>query len=183
MQFHPTNVAGAWIVEPHPHPDERGHFARTFCADEFRSRGCNPRFVQTSVSYNRRRGTVRGLHYQAPPAAEAKLVRCTRGAIQDVIVDLRPDSPTHLAHASVRLDPGGGCGLYVPPGCAHGFQSLEDDTDVDYMISERYAPELARGVRWDDPALGVEWPLPVTVIAPKDLAWPDLPRVSRPVPI
>ena len=152
MRFVETGLEGAFVVELDRHEDERGWFARTFDADEFRERGLNADVVQTSISRNHARGTLRGMHWQAPPAAEAKLVRATRGAVHDVIVDLRADSATYLEHFAVVLDAQAGTALYVPELFAHGFQALEDDTDVAYQISERFAPEHARGARHDDSA-------------------------------
>jgi dTDP-4-dehydrorhamnose 3,5-epimerase len=171
--FRETPLAGAWIVEPERHVDERGFFARTWCASEFARRGLSTRFVQGSVSYNPRRGTLRGLHYQLPPHADAKLVRCTRGAIYDVAVDLRPDSRTFRRHAAVVLDADNGLALYVPEGCAHGFQTLADDTEVLYQMSAFYAPDAGRGVRWDDPAFAIPWPEANRLINERDRHYPD----------
>jgi dTDP-4-dehydrorhamnose 3,5-epimerase len=165
--------------------DERGFFARTFCRREFEARGLNPRLAQCSVSFNRRKGTLRGMHFQRAPHREAKLVRCTAGAIYDAIIDLRPASPTFLRHAGVELTAENRRALYVPEGFAHGFQTLADGTEVFYQMSEPYAPQAAAGVRWDDAAFGVRWPLRVSVIAKRDEEYPDFrgaddPRV-RPV--
>jgi dTDP-4-dehydrorhamnose 3,5-epimerase len=171
--FRETAVAGVWIVEPEPRVDERGFFARTWCAEEFRAHGLNGELAQVSVSYNHRRGTLRGLHYQAAPHAEAKLVRCTRGAIWDVAVDLRPESPTFLRHAAVVLDADNRLALYVPEGCAHGFQTLADASEVLYQMSTAYVPPAARGVRWDDPAFAIPWPPAERIIAARDRAYPD----------
>jgi len=171
--FRETDLAGAWVLEPERFTDDRGFFARTFCRDELQAHGIDPSVAQCSVSYNHRKGTLRGLHFQIAPREEAKLVRCTRGAIFDAIVDVRPGSPTYGRHFAVVLSAEAGNQLYIPKGMAHGFQTLEDGTEIFYQISEMYAPELARGYRYDDPALGIPWPLPVTVIADKDL---DLPR-------
>ncbi|HYG63845.1 MAG TPA: dTDP-4-dehydrorhamnose 3,5-epimerase [Thermoanaerobaculia bacterium] len=173
MIFRETDLAGAWVLEPERFTDDRGFFARTFCRDELQAHGIDPSVAQCSVSYNHRKGTLRGLHFQIAPREEAKLVRCTRGAIFDAIVDVRPGSPTYGRHFAVVLSAEAGNQLYIPKGMAHGFQTLEDGTEIFYQISEMYAPELARGYRYDDPALGIPWPLPVTVIADKDL---DLPR-------
>ena len=173
MTFRPTAVEGAWIVKPERHADARGFFARTWCAGEFAHHGLEHRFVQASVSYNPRRGTLRGLHYQAAPHAEAKLVRCTRGAIHDVAVDLRPESPTFRRHTAVVLDADNRLALYIPEGCAHGFQTLVDDTEVLYQMSAFYAPEAARGVRWDDPAFAIPWPAAERIIADRDQRYPD----------
>jgi dTDP-4-dehydrorhamnose 3,5-epimerase len=173
MIFRETSVAGAWIVEPERQVDDRGFFARTWCATEFARHGLSPRLVQASVSYNYRRGTLRGLHYQVAPHAEAKLVRCIRGAIYDVAVDLRPESPTFRRHAAVVLDTNNRLALYVPEGCAHGFQTLADHTEVLYQRSAVYAPEAARGVRWDDPAFAISWPPADRIIAERDRRYPD----------
>ena len=171
--FTATAVSGAWLIDPERLADDRGFFARTFCADELAARGLDARVAQTSIAWNRERGTVRGMHWQAPPHAEAKLVRCTRGAIHDVIVDLRPDSPSYRRHVAVELSAENRRQLYVPPGCAHGYQTLADDTEVAYQMSEPFAPAAGRGARWDDPAFGIAWPLPVTVISDRDRAYPD----------
>jgi dTDP-4-dehydrorhamnose 3,5-epimerase len=174
VRFLPTVVAGAYVVEPERHLDERGFFARTWCAREFAERGLEPALSQCSVSYNHRRGTLRGLHYQAPPFAEVKLVRCTRGALYDVAVDLRPDSPTYRRWVGVELTADGGQALYVPRGVAHGFYALADATEAAYQISSPHEPAAARGVRWNDPLLGLAWPGPVAVVAPRDRDYPDL---------
>jgi dTDP-4-dehydrorhamnose 3,5-epimerase len=151
-------VAGALVVEPDRIEDERGFFARTFSSEEFAARGLDARVDQCSTSFNARAGTLRGLHYQEAPHGEAKLVRCTRGAIYDVALDLRPDSPSYLRWAGVELSADNGRALFIPEGCAHGFQSLLDTTEVLYQISTPYVPGAARGVRWDDPAFGIKWP-------------------------
>ena len=174
MKFISTKLAGAFIIEPEPHEDERGFFARTVCAREFGERGLVSNFVQSSVSFNRTKGTLRGLHYQLPPACEVKLARCTAGAIYDVIVDLRPDSPTYLQHISVELTSENRRALYVPEMFAQGFQTLKDDTEILYQISEFYTPETATGVRHNDPKLGIRWPLPIATITEKDAHWPLL---------
>jgi dTDP-4-dehydrorhamnose 3,5-epimerase len=158
MRFVETAIHGVVVVELEEHVDERGSFARTWCRDEMADAGLASELAQCSLSRNRLAGTLRGLHFQRPPHEEAKLVRCTRGAIFDVAVDLRADSPTRGEWVGVRLDPETGRALYVPEGCAHGFQTFVDDTDVAYMISTPYAPESAAGVRWDDPVLAIEWP-------------------------
>jgi dTDP-4-dehydrorhamnose 3,5-epimerase len=174
MIFTPTTLPGAYVIELQRHEDNRGSFARTFCAREFEEHGLVREFVQCSVSSNRLRGTVRGMHCQLPPACEVKLVRCTSGAIYDVIVDLRKDSATYLQHLGVELTAGNGRALYVPEMFAHGFQALENDTTVFYQISQFYAPATATGLRYNDPKLGIQWPLPVSVIGDKDLNWPLL---------
>ena len=147
---------------------------RIICSKDFAAHGLVGEFVQASISYNRSRGTVRGMHFQWPPSSEAKLVRCIRGAIIDVIVDMRPDSPTRLQHVAVELTAANRRSFYVPPYFAHGYQSLEDDTEVFYQVAGSYEPSAERGLRHDDPALGIEWPLPVSVISEKDAAWPLL---------
>ena len=158
MRFSETPVAGALVVEPEPIEDERGFFARTFSTEEFTARGLDARVDQCSISFNARAGTLRGMHYQEAPHGEAKLVRCTRGAIYDVALDLRPESPTYLRWAGVELSADTGRALYVPEGCAHGFQALVDATEVLYQIATPYVPAAARGVRWNDAAFGIEWP-------------------------
>lgn len=174
MRFAPTAVAGACVVEPERHADARGFFARTWCAEEFAQAGLDARLSQCSVAYNLRRGTLRGLHYQAPPWAEAKLVRCTRGAVFDVAVDLRPDSPTFRRFVGVELTADNGRALYIPRGCAHGMLTLADASEVFYQISAPHQPDAARGVRWSDPFFGIEWPGRVEVIAPRDRDYPDV---------
>ena len=179
MIFRETPLHGTWLLEPERIEDERGFFARTWCRRELEEHGLDATLAQCSVSYNHRRGTLRGLHFQAAPHEEIKLVRVTRGAIWDVIVDLRPESPTFKGHYSVVLSEEEGNQLYVPKGMAHGFLTLEDASEVCYQISEFYAPEAARGYRWDDPAFAIPWPEAVTVISEKDRnlpRWGDLPR-------
>ena len=176
MRFTETRVQGAFVIEPERFEDERGFFARTFCAKEFAERGLDPRISQGNVSYNERRGTLRGMHYQRPPHAEAKVVRCTRGAVHDVIVDLRPESPTYLAHFAIRLDEDNRMMLYVPEGCAHGYLTLADRTEVAYLMSQAYSPSHGAGVRYDDPVFGIEWPEPVRVILERDRTYPDFRR-------
>src|SRR5580700_10581881 len=165
MRFVATPLEGAWIVQLQPHQDCRGLFARTYCAQEFGEQGLVDHFVQCNTSWNARKGTVRGLHYQLPPSSEVKLVRCTAGALVDVIVDLRRDSPTYLQQIAVELTAGNRLALYIPGMFAHGFQTLEDGTEVFYQMSEFYAPKLSRGIRYNDPKLGVKWPLPVASIS------------------
>jgi dTDP-4-dehydrorhamnose 3,5-epimerase len=172
MIFRETPLPGAWVLEPERITDERGFFARTYCRRDFEARGLDPTIAQCSVSSNHRRGTLRGLHFQADPHAEVKLVRVTRGAVWDVIVDLRPGSPTFKRHFAVVLSAEVGNQLYIPKGMAHGFQTLEDSTEVFYQISAFYAPEAAWGYRWDDPAFAIPWPEPVTVISEKDRTLP-----------
>jgi dTDP-4-dehydrorhamnose 3,5-epimerase len=171
--FTETRLPGSFVIEPEPIADERGFFARTWCEREFRERGLNPALAQCNISYNRLAGTLRGLHYQADPHPEAKLVRCTMGAIHDVIVDLRPESATFRAWLAVELTAGNRSMLYVPEGFAHGFQTLVDDTEVAYQMSVPYVAELARGVRWDDPAFAIEWPAAESLtISDRDRSWP-----------
>jgi len=158
MVFTETKLKGAYVIEVEHHEDERGFFARTFCIDEFQNRGLNARLVQCSISFNKKRGTLRGMHWQSPPQAECKLVRVTRGAIYDVIIDLRPQSPTFKHHFAVELSAENRRELYVPEGFAHGFQTLDDDTEVFYQMSASYVPGLMHGVRWNDPAFGIKWP-------------------------
>jgi dTDP-4-dehydrorhamnose 3,5-epimerase len=171
MHFTKTNLAGAYIIEPQLHQDGRGLFTRTYCAREFREQGLMDAFVQCNTSWNARKGTVRGLHYQLPPSTEVKLVRCTAGALWDVIVDLRPDSPTYLQHVALELTASNRLALYIPEMFAHGFQALEDATEVFYQMSDFYAPKLAQGIRYDDPKIGIKWPLPTTSISEQDLRW------------
>ena len=168
MKFIETRLKGAFIIEPERLEDERGFFARTFCQKEFEAHGLNSKIVQCNISYNKRKGTLRGMHYQAAPMAEAKLVSCTRGAIYDVIIDLRPESPTYCQWIADELNTENRKMIYIPEGFAHGFQTLEDDTEVFYHMSEFYSPEHARGVRWDDSAFGIEWPLDMKMISEKD---------------
>ena len=164
---------GVVVIELERHEDERGFFARSFCADEFAAHGLSARVAQCNISFNRQRGTLRGLHFQRPPHAEAKLVRCTSGAIYDVAVDLRPASPTFCGHVGVEITARNRRMLYVPPGFAHGFQTLEDDSEVFYQMSEPFAAEAAGGVRWNDPAFAIAWPLDVQVISERDSSYPD----------
>jgi len=168
MIFRETPLPGAWLLEPERFEDERGFFARTYCREEFAARGLDPTVAQCSVSFNHRRGTLRGLHFQAPPHEEVKLVRVTRGAVWDVIVDLRAESRTFKQHFSIVLSAEKGNQLYIPKGMAHGFQTLEDATEVLYQISEPYTAQSARGYRWDDPAFAIPWPESVTVISERD---------------
>ena len=173
MIFAETVLPGAFVIDAEPSEDARGLFARTWCEREFRTRGLEARIVQCSTSFNKRKGTLRGLHYQVPPAAETKIVRCTRGSLFDVIVDLRPDSATFLAHIGVVLTSDNRRMVYVPGGFAHGFQTLEDDTEIFYQISEFCAPEHARGVRWDDPLFGIARPVDQRTIIERDRRYPD----------
>ena len=187
MKFTETWLAGAFLIEIEPRKDERGFFARTFCRREFEEHGLETNLVQCSISFNHLRGTLRGIHFQRPPFQEAKIVRCTAGAIFDVIIDLRADSPTFLKYFAVHLTARNHRALYVPKDFAHGFQTLEDETEVSYGMSEFYAPDSATGLRWNDPFFAIPWPLPVSVISPQDASYGDLqlpedPRLLRPTP-
>lgn len=173
MKFVELALAGAYRIDLEPHADERGLFARTFCAREFARAGLDPSVAQASISWNPRRGTLRGMHWQEATHPENKLVRCARGRIHDVIVDLRPGSPTHLRHLAIELSADEGTALYVPAGCAHGFLTLTDETLVHYQMSAFHAPAAVRGARFDDPAFGISWPEPVAVVSPRDRGWPD----------
>lgn len=173
MIFTPTPIPEAFALELDRHEDERGYFARIWCREEFATHGIDVQITQASLSHNRRAGTLRGLHFSRAPAREGKLVRCQRGRILDVIVDLRADRPTYLQHFTVELDDRSHRAIYIPPGVAHGFQTLVDDSEIIYMMTESYRPELAAGVRFDDPAFGIRWPLPVSVISDRDRDYPD----------
>ena len=180
MTLRETSIRGVWVVEPELLEDERGFFARTWDQEQFAEVGLNPRIAQASISYNRARGTLRGLHYQAAPHAEAKLVRCTAGRIYDVAVDLRPESPTFTAWVGVELSAENRHALYIAEGCAHGFLTLSDDVEIGYQISTRHVAEAARGVRFDDPAFGIQWPEEIIVINERDRTYPDFsPAVRR----
>jgi len=173
MIFTEMAVAGVWLVQPEPSTDFRGSFARTWCEREIAAAGLAARWVQSSTSYTRRKGTLRGLHFQRAPHEEVKLVRCTAGAIFDVVVDLRPESPTFKKHVAAELTAHGQQSLYIPKGCAHGYQALVDGVEVLYQMSEFYAPEHAAGVRWDDPAFGISWPDPSPILSDRDRCLPD----------
>lgn len=173
MRIEPTPIGGAHLVDIEPIEDERGFFARSHCRDTFRTWGLEPEFAQSSVSFNRHRGTLRGMHYQQAPHREVKLVRCTRGAVFDVIVDLRGDSPTFLRSVGVELSAGNHRAVYVPHGVAHGFVSLTDDAEVLYQISVPYVAGHAAGVRWDDPAFAIAWPLSPLIVSGRDRLYPD----------
>jgi dTDP-4-dehydrorhamnose 3,5-epimerase len=183
MRFILTNLKGAYILEPEKLEDERGFFARTWCQQEFSERGLDANLVQCSISFNKKRGTLRGMHFQLPPLAETKLVRCTQGAIYDVIIDLRQDSETFLQWVGVELTAENRKAFYVPKGFAHGFQTLEDNTEVFYQISEFYAPECARGLRWNDPTFNITWPQPVSVISERDRNYEDYSPAKFPLHI
>lgn len=174
MIFRETALPGVYVVEIEPRSDHRGLFARTWCQREFVEHRLNAGLVQVSLSFNKHRGTLRGMHYQAAPHAEAKLVRCTRGAIWDVALDLRQGSPTFRRYVGVELTADNRKALYIPEGVAHGFQTLEDDTEVLYQMSEFYAPEAARGVRYDDPAFAIPWPISQPILLERDRAYPSV---------
>ncbi len=175
VKFLPTELEGAYLLELERREDERGFFARTWCRDELADHGLVTDLAQCSISRNAVAGTLRGMHFQTSPHEEAKLVRCTKGAVFDVIVDLRPGSPTHAEWLGVELDAERGTALYVPKGFAHGFQTLVDGAELLYMISDPYVPEASSGVRWDDPAFGIEWPpVDVRTLSDRDLSWPDV---------
>jgi len=175
MTFEPTPLPGVVVVRPQPFADERGYFARTWDGELFAAQGLNPAVAQCSASFNVEAGTLRGMHYQAAPHGECKLVRCTRGRVFDVALDLRPDSATFRQWFGVELSAENGAALYIPEGCAHGFLTLEEASEVFYMISAAFVPDAARGVRWDDPAFGIQWPGPVRVVKDRDAAYPDFP--------
>jgi dTDP-4-dehydrorhamnose 3,5-epimerase len=177
MRFEPLAIEGAALIAIERHPDSRGFFARTFCVDEFAAAGLPVNAVQASVSYNEHAGTVRGMHFQWPPSREGKLVRCVRGRLRDVLLDLRPPSPTYLQHVAVTLDEDNRDAVYIPPGIAHGFQTLLPDTEVLYQMTDRFAPELAAGVRWNDPSFSISWAaMPQLTISERDAAYPDFNR-------
>ena len=173
MHFIPTELKGAYLIDLQPKEDTRGFFARTWCEQQAVRFGLEPHMVQANVSFNKKKGTLRGMHYQIPPSKEAKLVRCTCGAIYDVIIDLRPKSASFLQHFGTILNADNHHALYIPAGFAHGFQTLEDKTEVFYLMSDYHAPQLARGVRWDDPAFAIRWPEEVRVIHERDATYPD----------
>lgn len=173
MIFHDTPLPGAFVIELEKHQDERGFFARAWCANEFAERGLVSRVAQVNLSQNHRRGTLRGMHYQLAPHEEVKVIRCVRGALYDCIIDLRQDSATFAQTYGVELSAENRLVLYVPEGFAHGFQTLQDDTEALYQVSEFYTPGAERGVRYDDPRFGIQWPLPVSVISEKDGSWPE----------
>ncbi len=175
MRFIETKLQGACVIEPERQEDDRGFFARTWCQREFEVHGLNPRLAQCNISFNKKKGILRGMHYQVSPHAEVKLVRCTMGAIYDVILDLRPGSPTWKQWIAVKLTAENRWMLYIPEGFAHGFQTLEDHTEVFYQMSEFYYVECARGVRWNDPAFGIVWPAAERIISAQDLGYPDFP--------
>ncbi|CUH95091.1 hypothetical protein P22_1160 [Propionispora sp. 2/2-37] len=171
MLYQETELTGAFILEYEPIRDERGFFARTWCCREFAGRGLNPALVQCNISYNKKKGTLRGMHYQADPYAEVKLIRCTRGSIYDVFIDLRPGSPTLKKWLGIELSAQNHKMVYIPEGFAHGFITLEDNTEVFYQMSTEYQPKAARGFRWDDPAFSICWPIPVERISQRDMSY------------
>lgn len=174
MKFIPTGLEGAWVIDIEPRGDDRGFFARTWCEKEAAAVGLNPRWVQANTSFSKDVGTLRGMHYQASPRQETKLVRCTRGTIFDAIVDLRPSSPTYLKWFGVELSAENHRAIYVPEDFAHGFITLTGDVEIQYMVSQFYAPDAERGMRWNDPAVGINWPRGVEVISDKDARWPHI---------
>jgi dTDP-4-dehydrorhamnose 3,5-epimerase len=176
--FTETKLIGAFIIDLERREDDRGFFARAFCQNEFSDHGLKPVIAQANIGFNRRRGCVRGMHFQYPPAAETKVVRCTRGGVFDVIVDLRPESPTYLEHISVELTADNHRAIYIPERFAHGYQALEDETETSYQVGEFYTPGAEGGLRYDDPDLGLTWPLSVTEISEKDERWPLLAEVE-----
>jgi dTDP-4-dehydrorhamnose 3,5-epimerase len=173
MRFTATEIAGAWLIDIDRLADERGFFARVWCRQEFAAHGCETDLVQASLAYTERRGTLRGLHYQAAPHEEAKLVRCVRGSAYVVIADRRPKSASYRRWIAAELTADNRRALYVPPGCAQGYQTLADDTELLYQMTTAYAPQSARGIRHDDPAFAIAWPLPITLISDRDQSWPD----------
>lgn len=177
MKFTETELKGAFIIDVEKLEDGRGFFARAFCQREFQDHGLNPLIAQANIAFNHKKGTLRGMHFQYPPAAETKLVRCTRGSILDIIVDLRPDSPTYLQHISVELSAKNFRALYVPERFAHGYQVLEDGTETSYQVGEFYTPGVEGGLMYDDPKLDLSWPLPVTTISEKDSNWKSFDEV------
>jgi dTDP-4-dehydrorhamnose 3,5-epimerase len=176
MRFEPLAIDGAALVRIEPHPDPRGFFARTFCVEEFAAAGLPTPVLQTNVSFNEHAGTVRGMHFQWPPSREGKLVRCIRGRLYDVLLDLRPQSPSYLQHVAVTLDEDNRDAVFIPPGIAHGFQTLLSRTEIWYQMTDRHAPNLAAGVRWNDPAFSIRWPMPQSMISERDARYPDFDR-------
>jgi dTDP-4-dehydrorhamnose 3,5-epimerase len=181
MKFEETKLAGAFVIDVEKHGDNRGFFARAFCQNEFEEHGLKPVIAQANIGFNATKGTVRGMHFQYPPAAETKVVRCTRGGVLDIIVDLRPESPTYLQHVEVELTANNRRAIYVPERFGHGYQALEDNSETSYFVGEFYTPEAEGGLRYDDPRLGLSWPLPVGEVSTKDLAWPLMDEVESDV--
>jgi dTDP-4-dehydrorhamnose 3,5-epimerase len=179
MIFTETKLKGAFLIDLERREDDRGFFARAFCQKEFAQHGLKPVIAQANIGFNRRKGTLRGMHFQLPPAAETKLVRASRGAVLDIIVDLRPESPTYLQHISVELSADNHRGIYIPERFAHGYQALEDNTETTYHVGEFYTPGSEGGLLYNDPALGLEWPLPVTVMSDKDQQWTPLADIEE----
>jgi len=178
MIFTETKLKGAFIIDLDRKEDSRGFFARTFCQEEFKAHGLKPAIAQASIAYNRRKGTIRGMHFQYPPATETKLVRCTRGGVLDIIVDLRPESDTYLQHVAVELNEDNQRALYVPERFAHGYQTLHDETDTSYQVGAFYAPNVEGGLMYNEPRLGLDWPLPVTVVSDKDSNFQSLDQIE-----
>jgi len=174
MIFHETRLSGAFVVELDKKEDDRGFFARGFCAKEFTEHGLKSQFVQANISYSHTSGTIRGMHYQVAPATETKFIRCIRGAIWDVIIDMRPDSPTYLQHLGVELSAENRNAIYVPDMFAHGNQALTNGAELLYLVGDYYTPGFERGIRYNDPAIAIEWPMPVTIVSEKDANWPLL---------
>jgi dTDP-4-dehydrorhamnose 3,5-epimerase len=178
MNVSQTKIAGVYTIDVERRRDNRGYFARMFCSDEFSRHGLRPVIAQANLSFNARRGTLRGMHFQYPPATETKYVRCARGAILDVAVDLRPESPTYFNHVAFHLSAENGRGLYIPERFAHGFLTLEDDTEVVYLMGDVYKPAAEGGLRYDDPRIGLRWPIPIEVISIRDMAWHPLAEIE-----
>lgn len=179
MQFTPLEVAGAYAIDLEKRGDARGYFARVWCEDEMRDQGLDgTRIAQINTGFSRNRGTLRGMHYQTSPHAEVKIVRCLRGSVFDVVVDLRPDSPTFRRWSGLTLSAKSGRAMYVPKGCAHGYLTLEDESELMYTTSQKYAPDAATGVRFDDVAFGIEWPAAIEIVSDADLSWPDFADVE-----
>src|SRR5690349_24576081 len=181
MIFTETKLKGAFIIDLERREDNRGFFARAFCQHEFAAHGLKPIIAQANIGFNKRKGTIRGMHFQFPPAAESKLVRASRGAVLDIIVDMRPESPTYLQHISVELSADNHRGIYIPERFAHGYQALEDNTETTYQVGEFYTPGSEGGLPYNDPALGLSWPLPVTAISEKDAAYRPLSEIEAEV--
>jgi dTDP-4-dehydrorhamnose 3,5-epimerase len=179
MIFTETKLKGAFIIDLEPRADDRGFFARAFCQREFEAHGLKPTIAQANIGFNKRKGTLRGMHFQFPPAAETKLVRASRGAVLDIIVDLRPESPTYLQHIAVELSADNHRGIYIPERFAHGYQALEDDTETTYHVGEFYTPGSEGGLLYNDPRLGLSWPLPVATMSDKDRQWKPLDEIEN----
>lgn len=182
MNFHPSSIPGVWLMELQPRNDERGWFVRTYCEEAFARHGLKIHWPQANTTRTHARGAIRGMHWQAEPRPEAKLLRCSRGTVWDVVVDVRPDSPTFGRWASFELSEHRPAQLYIPEGCAHGFQCLSEDVELNYLMSAPYCPDLARGFRWNDPDVGIPWPLPVSVISERDRSLPWWTEAIAPLP-